>query len=196
MNVKNVTVFGYADSQDGDEEYLAAFETSRLLALSGFTIVNGGGPGVMRASSLGAKAANGHTIGVTLYPESQDAILMFEGRDKLNKLDEEIVTQNYLERTLTLIEKGDVFIIFSGGTGTISEFGMAWGLARLHFGHHKHLILYGRWWHEILEAFGANMRLRPEELMVYHIVDSPTEAADKVKAIAAMTQENQLVNSR
>lgn len=193
--MKNVTVFGYADSQEGDQEYLAAFETSRLLAQAGFTIVNGGGPGVMRASSLGAKAANGHTIGVTLYPKSADAILMFEGRDKLNALDEEIVTQTYLERTLTLIEKGDVFIVFSGGTGTISEFGMAWGLARLHFGHHKHLILYGSWWHEIIEAFGANMRLRPEELMVYHIVDSPTEAADKVKAIAAMSKENQIVDS-
>ena len=194
MKIQRVTVFGYADSKEGDEEYLAAFETSRLLAQAGYEIVNGGGPGVMQAASLGAKAGGGKTLGVTLYPKSDDALLMFEGRNDKNVLDEEIETGNYLERTLTLIEKGDVFIIFKGGTGTISEFGMAWGLARLHFGHHKHLILYGSWWHDIVEVLGANMRLRPEELMVYHIVDSPTEAVDKVKAIDAMSYENQIVS--
>lgn len=186
MNIEKVTFFGYADSQPSDPDYQATFESARLLANDGYTIVNGGGPGLMQAASEGAKVANGKTIGVTLYPEEGGSLPLFEGRTEANEIDEEIKTTTYLERTLTLIEQGDVFVIMKGGTGTISEFGMAWGLARLHFGHHKHLILYGSWWHTIIEAFGAHMFLRPEDLKVYHIVDSPIEVLQKVQAIESL----------
>ncbi|MCA9391589.1 LOG family protein [candidate division WWE3 bacterium] len=186
MNISKVTFFGYADSQESDEEYTNAFESAKLLAQEGFVVVNGGGPGVMRAASLGAKAGGGKTIGVTLYPDGSDEMLKFEGRDELNPIDDEYQTTTYLERTLKLIELGDVYVVMNGGTGTISEFGMAWGLARLHYGQHKHLILFGSWWHDIIEAFGENMRLRGEELKVYHIVDSPIEVVEKVKAIQAL----------
>jgi len=186
MIINNVTIFGYADSKETDPEYRDALKTAQLLAQAGYTIVNGGGPGVMKAASLGARQGNGKTIGVTLYPKPEEHMLKFEGRDPENLLDEEVRTDSYLERTLKLIELGDVMVVFTGGTGTISEFGMAWGLARLHFGNHKHLILYGSWWHDIIEAFGANMRLRGEELKVYHIVDSPVEVLEKVKAIEAL----------
>jgi len=187
MNVKRVTFFGYADAKESDQEYQDAFKTAKILAEHGYTIVNGGGPGVMKASTLGAKAGGGRVIGVTFYPNRDDHMLNFEGRDPENPIDEEIKTANYLERTLKLIELGDVYTVFKGGTGTVSEFGMAWGLARLHFGHHKHLILFGSWWHHIMEAFGANMRLRAEELQVYHIVDSSTEVLDRIKVIEKLT---------
>jgi predicted Rossmann-fold nucleotide-binding protein len=79
----------------------------------------------------------------------------------------------------------DVYILFNGGTGTISEFGMAWGLARIHFGHHRPLILFGQFWHEIIESLGKHMKLRPEELKVYHIVTTPEETVIKVKSLEA-----------
>jgi len=88
------------------------------------------------------------------------------------KFDVEIKTKNYVERTLTLLKEGQIYVIFDGGTGTISEFGMAWGLAKLYFGHHKPLILYGKFWENIVHAFKDNMILRPEELEVYKIVES------------------------
>ncbi len=186
MKIDKVTFFGYADSQENDAEYQNTFKSARLLAEAGYTIINGGGPGVMRAATKGAHAGGGKVIGVTLYPNGDDEMLLFEGRDPENDFDQEVRTETYLERTLELIRLGDVFVIMNGGTGTISEFGMAWGLARLHYGRHKHLILYGSWWHDIIEAFGANMRLRGEELKVYHIVDSPIEVLEKVKAIESL----------
>jgi len=127
----------------------------------------------MRAVSEGAKAAGGKAIGVTFYPED---ITNYEGRDPENPMDEEIEAKNYLERTMKLLELGDAYVIFRGGTGTISEFGMAWGLARLYFGHHKPLILYGEFWNEIIKDFKKNMRIRPEDLKVYKVVKTPLEA--------------------
>ena len=91
-----------------------------------------------------------------------------------------IVVENYLERTLKLLELGHIYVIFNGGTGTISEFGMAWGLARLYFGHHKPLVLYGDFWQEIIFAFTKGMYIRAEERNVFKIVNKPQDALDAI----------------
>ncbi|MFH1602096.1 MAG: LOG family protein [Candidatus Shapirobacteria bacterium] len=175
---KKIAVFGYSQAEKGDDLYSDAFEVCRILGQEGYVIVNGAGPGVMRAATEGAHAGGGKAMGIAFKSEG---MTNFEGRDQLNKVDELIMTDNYLERTLKLLEVGDLFVIFNGGTGTISEFGMAWGLARLFFDSHEPLILYGSWWHEILEAIGKNMKLRDEELRVYRIVDSPKEVLEEVR---------------
>ena len=176
--VKQIAYFGFADAAENDPLYKEAYECSRYLSEKGYIAINGGGPGVMRAVSEGAKAAGGTTIGVTFYPKD---ITNFEGRDPKNPLDQVIETKNYLERTLKLLELGDIYVIFRGGTGTISEFGMAWGLARLYFGHHKPLILYGDFWNEVIKTFEKHMRIRPEDLKVYQIVNSPQEAYKSIQ---------------
>ena len=175
--IQNVTFLGYADAKQADDPFKAAYEVARLCAHKGYTIVNGGGPGVMKASTMGAKSAGGKAIGVTFFPKD---IPVFEGRDETNKVDHLIVVENYLERTLKLLELGHIFVIFNGGTGTISEFGMAWGLARLYFGHHKPLILYGDFWQEIIFAFTKGMYIRSEERNVFKIVNKPQSALDAI----------------
>jgi len=171
--IRQISYFGFADAAAEDPLYKEAFECAKYLTSKGYVAINGGGPGTMRAVSEGAKAANGTAVGVTFYPKD---VANYEGRDKDNPIDMEIKTKNYLERTLKLLEMGDAYVIFKGGTGTISEFGMAWGLARLYFGHHKPLVLYGDFWNNIIKAFTENMRIRPEDLEVYSVVESPEEA--------------------
>lgn len=175
--IQNVAIFGYADTSNKDDLFHDVFRVSKKLAEVGYTIVDGGGPGVMLAASLGAKEGGGKVIGVTLYPKDMKN---FEGKDPKNLLDKEIRTDTYIERTLTLMKTGQIYVIFKGGTGTISEFGMAWGLARLHFGHHKPLILYGSFWKEIITAFKKNMLMRDEEMKVFKIVDSPEEVLEAI----------------
>ena len=58
---------------------------------------------------------------------------------------------------------------------------MAWGLARLYFGHHKPLILYGKFWKKIIKAFQDNMHLRKEESKVFKIVDEPEEVLEAIR---------------
>ncbi len=178
--IKNVTFFGYSQCEAGDPNYDAAYQTARLLAQNGYLTINGGGPGIMKAASEGAKAGGGKCIGVSFNPKD---MTHFEGRDPTNPLDQEIIVDNYVLRTLKLLEMGDAYIVFNGGTGTISEFGMAWGLARLYFGHHKPLILFGSFWHEVLEAIAKNMLIRPEEIRVYRIVTTPEEVLEEVRQL-------------
>lgn len=181
--VGKITFLGYADAKEEDDPFKAAFEVARLCAKEGYTVVNGAGPGIMKASTLGAHAGGGQAIGSTFYPKD---IPMFEGRDESNKVDQLHVNDNYVERTLQLLELGQIFVIFNGGTGTISEFGMAWGLARLYFGHHKPLILYGDFWQEIIFAFTKGMYIRPEERKVFKIVNKPEHV---IKAINEFKSE-------
>jgi len=174
---KRVAIFGFAEAKPEEALYQDAFKTAQLLAKEGYTIINGGGPGVMKAASLGARSQGGRVIGVAFDPKGMSN---FEPRDPENLVDEEIILPTYVERTIKMMELGDIYVIFNGGTGTISEFGMAWGLARLYFGKHKPLILFGTWWHEILEAIGRNMCLRGTELQVYRIVNNPEEVVREV----------------
>lgn len=175
--IKTVTCLGFADARPEDLLFKEAYDVGKILAENKYVVANGGGPGVMRASTEGAKSVGGKVIGVTFYPKD---VANFEGRDKNNKIDEEIKTENYLARTMKLLEVGQAYVIFRGGTGTISEFGMAWGLARLYFGHHKPLILYGKFWESIIAAFISHMRMRPEEFQVYRIVRTPQEVIESL----------------
>lgn len=181
--IKTVACLGFANAHEDDALFKEAFDVGKVLAEAGYVVANGGGPGVMRASTLGAKSVGGHVIGVTFYPKD---IAIYEGRDKNNPIDEEVVAKNYLERTLKLLDTGQAYVVFKGGTGTVSEFGMAWGLARLYFGHHKPLILYGKFWENIMAAFLANMRMRPEEFQVYRIVTSPEEVIKSLELFELM----------
>lgn len=189
--IKKISYFGFADAKSDDPLYKEAYEVAKVLGENGLEAINGGGPGTMRAVSEGAKAAGVKVVGVTFYPKD---ITNFEGKDPQNSMDEEIKTSNYLERTLKLLELGDAYVIFKGGTGTISEFGMAWGLARLYFGHHKPLILYGEFWNNIVASFVANMRIRPEELKVYRVVNSPQEAMEAIKLFDELLSEQNNVH--
>ncbi len=185
--IRQISYFGFADASVNDPLYKEAFEVSKYVTSHGFVAINGGGPGTMRAVSEGAKAAKGTAVGVTFYPKD---ITNFEGRDQDNPMDIEIKCKNYLERTLKLLELGDAYVIFRGGTGTISEFGMAWGLARLYFGHHKPLILYGDYWNNIIKAFVDNMRIRPEDLKVYRVAKNPKEVVEAINDFEYVLTQN------
>ncbi len=177
--IHNVAFFGFADAKPETQLYKDAFETSKLLAQKGFTIVDGGGPGVMDAATKGAQAVQGETLAVTFYPKDAPG---FEGRYVGNVAGKEIITRNYIERMFKLMEHGDVYVIFNGGTGTISEFGTAWVLARLYFGHHKPFILFGAFWHEVIDAIQKNMMMRGNETDVLKIVTTPQETLEAIMA--------------
>lgn len=164
--IKNIAFFGDADVPKTSGLYKETFELAKLLAQSGYTIVNGGGPGVMDASTKGAEAVGGETLSVTFYPKNAPG---FEGRYLGNVTDKEIKTQNYIERMFKLMEHADTFIIMKGGTGTMSEFGTAWVLGKLYYGHHKPFILYGRFWKRVIRAIKAGLNIDKKEMDVFRI---------------------------
>lgn len=176
--IKNIAFFGDADISESDETYKAAFDVAALLACKGYVIVDGGGPGVMEAATTGAQKCGGKTVTVTFDPVNAPG---YEGKYVGNVPDTEIVTTNYIERMFKLMEHGDAFIIFKGGSGTVSEFGTAWVLAKLYYGHHKPFILFGEFWIEIIDAFKKNMNIDAKEMSVFEICRNKEEVLSTIE---------------
>ncbi len=185
--IKNIAFFGHSESKPGDKLYQEVFDVAKILAEKGYVIVNGGGPGVMDASSKGAIAVGGETLSVTFYPQNAPG---FEGRYPKNITDKEIKTGNYIERMFKLMEHGDLYIIFKGGTGTLSEFATAWCLGRLYFGFHKPFILYGNFWKKIIKVLSENLFMRNTEKKIFKIVDNKNEI---LSTINLLEQEYRLI---
>jgi uncharacterized protein (TIGR00730 family) len=180
--IKNIAFFGDADISEADETYKAAFDVAEALAKEGYVIVDGGGPGVMEAATSGAVKGGGKTISVTFDPANAPG---YEGKYIGNVTDEEIVTTNYVERMFKLMEYGDAFIIFKGGSGTISEFGAAWVLAKLYYGHHKPFILFGDFWVEIIDVLKKNMNIDSNEYSVFEICRNTEEVLQTIQKFEA-----------
>ena len=186
MNKKNEVVFKkiafFVDAAVLPESsyYQAAYHTAKKLAKLGYTVVNGGGPGIMDAATRGAESVEGNTESVTFYPEHATG---FEGRYLSNVVDKEIKTKNYIERMFKLMEQSDMFLIFQGGTGTISELGTAWVLAKLYYGHHKPFILVGAFWRPVIGAMHDNLLIDAKEMDVFRIVDSIDQIVPKIKEL-------------
>ncbi len=176
--ITNIAFFGDANVSEDDPDYIAAYNVAKLVAQKGFSIVNGGGPGIMNASTHGAEDAGGKTLAVTFDPVNAPG---YEGRYVKNITDKEIKTTNYIERMFKLLENAHVFIIFKGGSGTISEFGTAWVLAKLYYGHHKPFILYGEHWKPIMDAINENMNIDAQENSVYEIVTRPEDVIPTIE---------------
>lgn len=170
--IKYVAIFGSADIDSQHPLYREVFVISRYLAYHDKIIVNGGGPGVMAAATEGAISAGGETIGVTFYPKDMPE---FEGRFSENHVKKEIKTANYIERMFGLMDHADAFVIFQGGTGTLSEWATAWLLAHLYYGNHKPIILYGAFWEKVMRVINENFFVGEKERQVYRIVRNETE---------------------
>ncbi len=183
--IKFITFFGDSAIPEESNEYKLVYDSAQLLAKNGFGIVDGGGPGVMKAATDGAEDVDGHTVAVYWEPKLAS---LFEGKNITNITDESNSYSNYMMRTLGLIEKGQVYVVCPGGTGTISEFGMVWALAKLYYGKHKPVILLGEKWKDLIDAFQRDMILDDNELGVLHYAQTAEEVLELVEAFEIEVQ--------
>jgi hypothetical protein len=175
--VKKIAFFGFSETNPGEELYDSVYEAAKYLAGHGYAIVNGGGPGVMEAATKGAQAGGGQTLTVTFDPVDAPG---FEGRYVANIPDEEVKTTNYIERMFKLMEHGDFYVVFNGGTGTLSEWATAWVLAKLYKGHHKEFVLYGGFWRPVVKMVEENLLIREEEKDLFSVVENKEEILEAI----------------
>jgi uncharacterized protein (TIGR00730 family) len=108
-----VTVFGSARFTEAHPYYALAREVGGRLARAGFTVMTGGGPGVMEAANRGAREGGGRSVGCNIeLPEEQ----------KPNPyLDRWITFRHFFVRKLMLVKYSYAFIALPGGFGTLDE---------------------------------------------------------------------------
>jgi len=108
-----VSVFGSARFDEDHEYYILAREIGAELSRIGFTVMTGGGPGVMEAANRGAQEANGRSVGCNIIlPHEQEP----------NPYIDVLATFRYFfVRKVMLVKYSQAFIIMPGGYGTMDE---------------------------------------------------------------------------
>jgi len=174
--IKRIAFFGDAEAKETDQHFIDAFNTAKLLAENGYIIVNGGGPGIMLAATLGAKAGKGK-VEIVIINEKVDMGVNFEGSGKENKIkaDKIYKTNNIQGRTGKLVEIADAYVIFKGGTGTMAELALVWEKAKFEFGKHEPLIFFGDCWKNTIETLVKDLEFDKIERKVYDFADNSEE---------------------
>src|SRR5438874_612424 len=164
-----VSIFGSARTPPDDPYYHAAEETARLLAKAGFSVITGGGPGIMEAANKGAFEAGGTSVGLNItLPQEQEG-----NRYQTITLD----FHYFYARKVMFTKYANAFICFPGGYGTLDETFETLTLIQTLKVEAFPIILYGSEYWSGLDAW-IRRALRPkfvdpEDTDIYRIVDSP-----------------------
>jgi len=108
-----VTIYGSSRADPGTWAYATAEKTARALAQKGFSIITGGGPGVMAAANKGAFEAGGQSVGLNIdIPPEQVS-------NRYTTLS--LKFHYFFVRKVMLVKYATAFILFPGGFGTLDE---------------------------------------------------------------------------
>lgn len=115
MNVREpcVTVFGSARIAENDPLYEMARTLGSALARAGYTVMTGGGPGLMEAANRGAREAGGYSIGCNIRLPAE--------QEPNHYLDDFVEFEHFFIRKLMLIKYSCAFVVLPGGYGTLDE---------------------------------------------------------------------------
>lgn len=143
MLKRTITIFGSAFTTPDNQIYKDAEHLGSLIAKKGYTVCSGGYFGIMEAVSKGASKENGKVIGVTVKEWNKPANEF---------LTEEISCSNLMERILKLIELGDAYLVFKGGTGTLVEIATTLELMNKNVLKEKQMFFYQDIWKPVIET--------------------------------------------
>lgn len=175
-----VTVFGSARFTAEHRYYQLAQRVGTLLAEAGFTVMTGGGPGIMEAANRGAREAGGMSVGCNIeLPQEQ----------KPNPyLDRWVTFRHFYVRKLMLVKYSYAFIALPGGFGTLDEvFEVATLIQTGKISQFPVVLVGSDYWQpfrELMARLAAEKTIDPQDAAAITITDSPDEAVATVRQAA------------
>jgi len=173
-----VTIYGSARIRAGDELYTQTEEIARRLGEAGFSIVTGGGGGVMEAANKGALEAGVTSVGLNIeLPEEQAA----------NIYTTKLLTFNhFFVRKVMLVKYATAFIIIPGGLGTLDELTEVLTLMQTHKIKPFPVILFNsKYWQGFLYWLRSSVLTKEfiseDDFNLLRVCDYPDEVVEAVQ---------------
>ena len=175
---KAVTIFGSARIPPTDIYYQKAEHLSQLLAKNGFSVITGGGPGIMEAANKGAGEAGGQSVGMNIH-------LPFEQKPN-PYANIRIDFKYFFTRKVMFVKYAVAYVIMPGGFGTMDELFEALTLIQTKRIRSFPLILMGSdYWQGLLDWLKKTMlaegKILPADLELIQIIDDPEEVVKHIK---------------
>jgi uncharacterized protein (TIGR00730 family) len=175
-----VTVFGSARFPEDHRYYALARRIGRLLSEAGFTVMTGGGPGVMEAANRGARDAGGPSVGCNIELPTEQQPNPY--------LDKFVTFRHFYVRKLMLVKYSYAFIAMPGGYGTLDEvFEVATLIQTKKISEFPVVLVGTDYWRpltDLLRRFVEERTIDPADAAAITITDSPEEAVRIVKETA------------
>jgi uncharacterized protein (TIGR00730 family) len=179
---KTITIFGSTSFAPKNHYYEEARKLGWFLAKGGFTVITGGGPGIMEAANKGAFEAGGESAGINIQlPEGQ----------RMNKyVTKPIGFHYFFTRKVMLSFSSQAYVFFPGGFGTLDEFFEMITLVQTRkLAKPVPVIAVGKdYWQNLFNWLRAEVYLKQksvkaEDLKIFQLVDSAKEAYQIIKNI-------------
>ncbi len=176
-----VTVFGSARFKEDHPYYALAREVGFHLAKEGFTVMTGGGPGIMEAANRGAKDASGVSVGCNIE--------LLHEQEPNPYLDAVVTFRYFFVRKVMLVKYSYAFVVMPGGFGTLDEvFETATLIQTAKISDFPIVLVGTQFWHPMIrfmsETLVAAGTIDAFDLKHFLITDSPVEAAEYVRSVA------------
>lgn len=174
-----VAVFGSARFSESSPEYDLTRRLSAEIARLGFTVMTGGGPGLMEAANRGAKDVGGRSVGCNIVLPMEQCPNPY--------LDKWVNIRYFFVRKTLLIKYSYAFVIVPGGFGTLDELFEALTLIQTGKIRNFPVILIGREYHQELVDHIVRMRrlktISDGDLGLFMVTDSIEEAVDRIRQV-------------
>ena len=185
-----VTIYGSARIQEGDKLYAQAEEIAHRLGQIGFSIITGGGPGVMEAANKGATAAGVTSVGLHIDLPREHGC---------NPYVTKVITFNhFFVRKVMLVKYATAFVIMPGGMGTLDELSEVLILMQTHKIKPFPVILFdSQYWRGLLDWLRdsalAREYLSEDDLNLLMVCDLPDEV---INAVQSWYRKHEVVGRR
>jgi uncharacterized protein (TIGR00730 family) len=173
-----VTIFGSARTKPDDPDYQKAEKLAELLVRAGFSVITGGGPGIMEAANKGASNAGGYSVGLNIrLPMEQEpnpyANIKLEFR-------------YFFVRKVMLAKYSVAFVFFPGGFGTMDEMFEILTLVQTRKIRPVPIVLVDKqFWKPLVSWFTKTLipedKISTQDLEIFKILDEPEEIVNHIK---------------
>ncbi len=183
-----VTVFGSARFEEDHEFYQLAQAVGKALAEAGFTVMTGGGPGIMEAANRGAREAGGRSLGCNIKLPKEQTHNPY--------LDKWVTFKHFFIRKVIMMKYSCAFIVLPGGYGTLDEVFETATLIQTQTIKQFPIITMGRpFWNElddfVQKALLGYETISPGDEHIFYSTECPDDA---VAYIQQMTKKRNLID--
>jgi len=173
----SVSIFGSARTDPEHRSYKLAEDIAKLLSNAGFSVVSGGGPGIMEAANKGAFAGKSPSIGLNID-------LPHEQTDNPYQ-DIELHFRHFFSRKVMFVKYASAYVVLPGGFGTLDE--LAEILTLIQTGKSRRIpviLVDSEFWSGLIDWFGNTLvkagTINPEDLDLFKVLDEPQDVVDAI----------------